>query len=152
MLDRLERVNAAGRRQAREFAELELSDAVLGGNRTARSGDEIVDHARDRGALALVPVGLGVLGGANMEVDIAVAEVTEAARGYAAKGALHFGRRVDDEARHVGDWDRNVVREGLAFAALRFGDGVAEAPERIRLGLAGRDGSVRDDALLKSRA
>ena len=86
--------------------------------------------------------GAAWLAGADVEMDVAVAEMAEAARAYAGEGALDFRRRVDDEARHVRDRDRDVVRERLAFAALGFGDGVAEAPESVCLRLAGRDGRV----------
>src|SRR6185437_10692088 len=43
LLDRSERVNSAGRREAGEFGALQLADAVLGGDRTAGGGDEIVN-------------------------------------------------------------------------------------------------------------
>ena len=66
-------------------------------------GDEVVDEARDRRALALVPVGRGAAAGADVEMDVAVAEMAEAAGDDAGERALDLGRGVDEEARHVGD-------------------------------------------------
>ena len=79
MLDRPERVDAAGRGEPGEFGELHLADAMLGRDRAARGGHKIVDQAGDRRALALVPVGRGVAAGADVEMDVAVAEMAEAA-------------------------------------------------------------------------
>ena len=84
--------------------------------------DEIVDHTRDRLALALVPIGRSVAAGADVEMDVAVAEMAEAAGDHARKAAFDVRRRLDDEARHVGDRDRNVVRQRLAFGALGLGN------------------------------
>ena len=109
---------------------------MLGGDRAAGGGDEVVDHPRDGGTLAIVPVGRGVAGGADVEVDIAVAEMAEAAGDHPGESAFDLGRRLDEEARHVGDRDRNVVRQRLALSALGLRDGVADAPEGVGLGLA----------------
>ena len=78
-------------------ATLQLADAVLGRNRAAGGGHEVVDEARDLLAFALVPVGRGMAAGADVEVDVAVAEMPEAARDHAGECALDLGRGLDDE-------------------------------------------------------
>ena len=57
MLDRAQRRDPARRGEALELVALQLADAVLGGDRAAGRGDEIVDQPGDRRALALVEVG-----------------------------------------------------------------------------------------------
>src|SRR4051794_21916303 len=86
VLDRLQCMNPAGGREAGEFAPLQLADAVLGGDRAAGGRDEVVDHARDRFAFALIPVGRGMAAGAHVKVDVAVAEMAEAAGDHAWEG------------------------------------------------------------------
>ena len=78
-------------------------------------------------------------------------KMAEAAGDDAGELALDLGRGFGDEARHVGDRDRDVVRERLPFRALGLGDGVAELPEGLGLRLVGGDRRVGDDALLKRR-
>ncbi len=87
--------------------------------------------------------------GADVEVDVAVAEVAEAAGDDAGEGTLHLLLRVEDEARHVRDGDRNVVGEGLALGALRLRDGIADFPEGLGLGFVCGDRRVGDDALVE---
>ena len=79
LLDRAQGMDARRAAQARELGALQLADAVLGGDRAAGGGDQIVDQARDRGAFGFVPVGRGVAAGADVEMDVAVAEMAEAA-------------------------------------------------------------------------
>ena len=106
---------------------------------------------RDLLALGLVPVGRGVAAGADVEVDVAVAQMAEAAGDDAGKGAFDLAAASTMNARHVGDGDRNVVRQRRPFGALGLGNGVAELPEGLGLGLVGGDHGVADDALLEAR-
>ena len=69
-------------------ATLQLADAVLGRDRAAGGGDEIVDKARDRRAFGIVPVRRRVAAGADVEMDVAVAEMAEAAGDHAGEGAF----------------------------------------------------------------
>ena len=149
MLDRLERVNPAGRREALELVQLQLADAVLGRDRSAGRGDEIVDQMSDLLALGIVPVGRGVLAGADVEVDVAVAQMAEAAGDDAGELALNLGGGMRDEARHVGDRHGNVVRERLTLSAFGLRNGVAELPECLGLRLVRSDHRVSDDPPLK---
>ena len=60
-------------------ATLQLADAVFGRDRSASRGDEIVDKARDLRAFGIVPIRRRVAAGADVEVDVAVAKMAEAA-------------------------------------------------------------------------
>src|SRR4051794_20490345 len=88
LLDRAQRVDAPRRRETGELGALQLADAVLGGDRAARGGDEVVDQFRDLLALGVVPAGRGVAAGADVEVDVAVAKVAEPGGDDAWEGAL----------------------------------------------------------------
>src|SRR3569623_3672513 len=73
--DRAQRGHARRRGQANELAQLLLADAVLGGDRPARGNDQIIDHAARRFADFFAPaLGIGAVGGVDVEMDVAVAE------------------------------------------------------------------------------
>src|SRR4051794_2150210 len=80
-----------------ELAELELADAVLGRDRASGGGDQVVHEARDLGAFAFVPVRSRVSAGADVEMDVAVAEMAEAGGDHSGECALDLFGRVDDE-------------------------------------------------------
>src|SRR3569623_154244 len=77
-LDRAQRRHARRRGQAFELAQLHLADAVLGGDRSARGDDQVVDHAGRRLADFFAPaLGIGAVGRVDVEMDVAVAEMPE---------------------------------------------------------------------------
>ena len=84
-------------------------------------------------------------------MDVAVAEVAEAAGDHPGKARSTCSAASTMKPRHVGDRDRNVVRQRLAFRALGFGDGVAHLPEGFGLCLARGDDARRRSALLQAR-
>src|SRR5690348_18040870 len=126
-------MNPARRRETGELVALELADAVLGRDRAAGGGYEVIDEPRNLLAFTLVPVGCGMGGGANMEMDVAVAEMAEAASDHAWKPALDRRRSLDDEPRHVRDGYGDIVSERLPFGALGLRNRVAELPEGLGL-------------------
>src|SRR5512144_1244653 len=99
---------------------------MLRRNRPMGGRHEIVDEPRDLFALALVPASGGVATGADVEMDIPIAEMAKAGCDHAGKLALDLGRRLDNETRHVGHGDRYVVRERLTLHAFSLRNAVAD--------------------------
>src|SRR5260221_3072900 len=151
LLDRPQRMDAPGRRQPRELGALQLADAMLGGNRPARRSDEVVDQPGDILALRLIPAGRGVASRADVEVDVAVAQMAEAGGDNAGEGGLHLGRGFEDEPRHITHSDRDIVRQRRSLGALGFGNRIAQFPESVGLRFVGREDGVADDPLLHRR-
>ena len=87
----------AGEASRASSAALQLADAVLGGDRAAGRGHQIVDEAGDPLAFALIPAGRRAIAGAHVEMDIAVAKMAEGAGGDSGEGALDGGGGADDE-------------------------------------------------------
>src|SRR5689334_18737327 len=92
LLDRANRVDLGRARQALQLADLHLANTMFGGNRSARCRDLIVDEAGRFLAMAGYPVARGrdavLHGRAHMEMDIAIAEMTEGASADARKMRL----------------------------------------------------------------
>src|SRR5688572_7580057 len=78
-LDRPKRGNAL-RREPRKLIALHLAYSVFSADGASGGGDEIMDQATDRPALAFEPVGATASHRTDMEMYIAVAKMPEAAR------------------------------------------------------------------------
>src|SRR5258708_8750161 len=120
LLDPPQRMDAPGRRQPRELGALQLPDAMLGRDRPTRRRDEVVDQPGNILALRLVPAGGGMASSADVEVDVAVAQMPEAGGDDAGEGSLDLGRGLEDERRHIAHSARHVVRHRWPFAAFSF--------------------------------
>ena len=82
-------------------------------------------------------------------MDVAVSQMAEAGGNDAWKFALDLGRRLDDEPRHVGHGDGDVMRKRLAFRAFGLGNEVANLPEGIGLRFARGEHGVPNDPFLE---
>ena len=102
---------------------------MFGGNGSASLGDQIMDQHRHLLRLIIDPVRPRPARRANVEMDIAVAEMTKGVDPASGKGGFDPWRGADEEARHVGDRHRNVVlgRRPILFFGLR--NAVAQPPQ-----------------------
>ena len=143
LLDRAQGVDAAGRREAGELGALQLADAVLGRDRAAGGGDEVVDQAGDaarprprtnrrrrgrrrgRGSgCCRRPNGRSRWRLTPGKARSTSAEASTMKRGMSATGT---------EMSWASVWP---------FGALGFGNGIADFPEGVGLGFAGGDDGV----------
>ena len=134
--------------EAQQLVALQLADAVLGGDRAAEAGNDIVHRRGHRPPQRQIRrfVHAGRL--RDVVVHVAVAEVTEDDRpragAHARDGRVGGGEELGD-ARHR---HRNVVLDAAAFGTLRFRGRFAQPPQRLRLRQRSGDHRVGDDALL----
>ena len=93
-LDRAHRAEPRRIAEPRQLVELHLADAVLGRDRAARGGDEIVDEGGDRRGLRSASQSAPAPAGArDVEMDVAVAEMAEGDDAGAREARLDRGAR-----------------------------------------------------------
>jgi hypothetical protein len=123
----------------------QLADAVLRAEAAAHPGDQRVHRIGEPRRLLRRCAGRQ----ADIEVDVAVAEMAEGHRPAAGQQLLAERQRPLQEARHGGDGDRDVVLGGRAGAAQPLDDRLADLPQAARLLLAGGDGGVEHQPVLQ---
>src|SRR5690606_28594157 len=109
------------------------ADAVLGADTAAVARDQVVHRPVDRRRQAQERLIVLVGGAADVEVQIAVAQVTIGNDAPPWRTLVYQPRRLDDEARQLAGRDRNVVLDAGADTALGFGNGLAQPPEHLPL-------------------
>ena len=104
------------------------------------------------GGLALVPVGRRAAPRAHVEMDVAVAEMTEPARDRARERAFDIGAELRSmNARHVRDGTEISCASVWPFGPLGLGNAVADAPEGLGLRFVRGERRVRDEPLGQAR-
>src|SRR4051812_3511384 len=104
-----------------EIGELELPDAMFGRQRSARLADEIVHEGRHaRPFLGQPSLVVETDGWTDIEVDVAVAEMTERQHARAGKLSLDRLGAFVEETRHGGYRNRHIMLGGAAIKALRL--------------------------------
>src|SRR6476660_2027098 len=89
---------------------------------------------------------------AEIEMDVSIADVTEADGASAGNRAQNGGGSTLEKLRNCTYGYRNVVLDRCSFAFLRFGQILAQRPQRSTLAFAfGKDG-VADEAFLAGRS
>src|SRR3546814_18534789 len=111
---------------------------MLGRDRTAGSGDEVVDEGGDRQSLILDPACRGIRRRADVEMHVAVAKMAERDDAGAGKATLHLRGRLDHEARHGGNLHRNIVLADRTALLLALRNAVTASPEGLGRTLTGR--------------
>ena len=123
---------------------------MLGRERAAVGLHRVIDHAVD-GRLMRGQKGRGfvAIGALHVVVQIAVAQVAEIDQAHPRKRGLQ--RRVGGcaEGRDGRDGQGDVVLDVQAFLALGQRDGLAQMPQRGRLGQAAGQAGIGYQALLK---
>src|SRR6185503_1174500 len=116
---------------------LELPQAVLGRDRAAERVERVVDDAAH--LFAARHQGRG----ADVVVQVAVANVAEAIDLHAGERALERGRRPAGKVGNLRDRDRDIV---LYIGELRLGNRLPDAPQRARLLAALRERRIAQSA------
>src|SRR5580704_11640847 len=112
---------------------LHHADAVLGRNRAAIFRDDAVDERVDLVPARQERILVGADRLADVEMEIAVAEMAERTGTRAGDHGLHHRARLLEKVGHRRDRHRNVVLDRAALGFLRFRDRRAQMPERIAL-------------------
>jgi hypothetical protein len=97
----------------------------------------------DRGSPALEPrLGAAPAGAADVEMDVAVAEMAEGDHRVPGEARLHRRAASVMKAGMAGDRHRDIVLGRRPVLPLRLGDRIAQPPEGLRLRLARGDRRV----------
>ena len=105
---------------------LELSDAVFGRNRTVVATHNLVDRLTD--ALFIFKGQIG-RNGADIKVQIAVAEVTEHGRINPVETRVECGKRFVDKSGDVTDFDTHVIVQVAAHVCVCTRNRLANRPK-----------------------
>ncbi len=134
----------------RELVALEEPDTMLRRDGTAALCRLIVHDAVE--AMPFGEEGLGVHahGLAEVEVDVAVADMPEGAHAKARHFGLAGRTRLDQEIRDTADRHGDIVLDRGTFMLLVFGKRLSQMPEGGRLLVAGGDGGILDFAHFQS--
>ena len=148
VLDGAHQVDLHLRLVRRRCRRLGRAEAVLGADRPGGVGHGVVDRRREvggRGAQGVVVAVPGDQRGAEVEVQVAVADVAVGHQADAGQDRLE--RRADavGPGGEVADGQRDVVLERGALDLLGLGDALAQRPQRGALGRAAGDGGVLDE-------
>src|SRR5690606_21526250 len=100
---------------ARELCPLELSDAVLRAEAATVSCDEVIHRAVDLPCASHELRGIAAYRNAQIEVQIAVAEMAVRQDARIGHEAVEHGARLLDEARQRTRRNRNVVLDARAL-------------------------------------
>jgi len=137
---------------ADEIFALELADAVLGAEAALHVHGQIVDEAVEVPPLAEEGLLVHANGLAQVEMNVAVAQVAEGASADAGEFAFDHRRRPGDEFGDLRHRHRDVVLDGATLVFLGLGDGLPETPQLPCLGSAGGDDCIIQEAVVESGA
>ena len=127
-----------------QLVPLQPADTVLGAEAPAQLGHEVMDHPVEPLPMAKERRFFHAHRLAEIEVNVAVADMTEGKDPDARQFPFHHRRRPGDELRDAGDRHGHVMLDAGAFANLRFRQDIAQVPDLPGLGPAGGDHRVRD--------
>src|SRR4029077_14865348 len=106
--------------------------------------DDVMNNAIDLAPAVEEGALVATLWGAEVEVDVAVADVTERYGANARHGACHSGSRDVEEFWNTCQRQRDVMLDRRAFALLGFRRTLAQTPEALCLGIAACESGVSD--------
>ena len=119
---------------------------MLGAEATVHGDGQIMDQRRDALALGQERRPRDANRLAEVEVNIAVADVTKGADPQTGHRCLHPRARLFHELGDAAHRHGDIVLQAHALGLLRFGDALANAPELGALGGVLRDGRVVDQS------